>query len=89
MQWYFYVRQRDKSHEWKCQPDKFLPAEMELKEILIGTMSLFIVSFFTGVIAWYAANDGKGLTVYFLPDDYGWLWFFLQIPIIFVYQVRQ
>lgn len=87
LQWYFYVRQRDKSHEWKCQPGKFLTPEMERLEIIIGTCSLSIVSTITGIIAWYAANDGRYLKVYYQPDEYGWIWFFLQIPVVFVYQV--
>lgn len=81
------MRQRDKSHEWKIQADKFLTPELERNEILVGSMSLFIVSFITGVIAWYAANDGQYLKVYYRADEFGWLWFFLQVPIIFIYQV--
>lgn len=79
--------QRDKSHDWKCQPEKFLPADIERHEILLGSFSLFVVSVLTGTIAWYAANDGKYLTVYFKMDEYGWLWFFLQVPVTFIYQV--
>lgn len=88
-QWYFYIRQRDKCKEWKCQPDKFLTPELEREEIIIGSCSLFVVSFITGVIAWYAANDGRYLKIYYQPDEYGWIWFFLQIPIVFVYQVSE
>lgn len=86
--WNFYVRQRDKSHEWKCQPDKFLTPEVERHEILFGSMSLFVVSVLSGFISWYAANDGKYLTIYYQADEYGWLWFFLQIPVVFIFQVN-
>lgn len=82
------MRQRDKSHEWKCQPDKFLTPEVEKHEILFGSMSLFVVSVLSGFISWYAANDGKYLTIYYQADEYGWLWFFLQIPVVFIFQVN-
>lgn len=87
--WYFYVRQRDKSHEWKCQPTKFLPPDVERHEIMLGSLSLFCVSILTGFIAWYAANDGKYLTIYYKFDEYGWIWLFLQIPVTFMIQVSQ
>lgn len=80
------MRQRDSSHEWKCQPGKFLTTELERYEILLGSFSLFVVSVLTGFISWYAANDGKYLTIYYRADEYGWIWFFLQIPIVFIYQ---
>lgn len=81
------MRQRDKSHEWKCQPEKFLTPELERHEIITGSLSLAAVSILTGTITWYAANDGHYLTVYYRVEDYGWVWFFLQIPIVFIYQV--
>lgn len=80
------MHQRDKSHEWKCQPDKFLAPDVARHELLLGTFTLVILSAFSGIIAWYAANDGKYLTVYYKPDEYGWLWFFLQIPVTFILQ---
>ncbi|XP_055299710.1 lathosterol oxidase-like [Sitodiplosis mosellana] len=86
LHWYFYVRQRDKSHEWKCQPEIFMSPELERHEMLFGSLSLGVVSFLTGCISWYAANDGKYLKIYYRADEYGWLWFFLQIPIVFMYQ---
>lgn len=81
------MKQRDNSHDWKCQPEKFLPTELEIHELIFGTLSLFVCSSVTGCIAWYAANDGRYMTIYYEPDEYGWLWFFLQIPVVFVYQV--
>lgn len=87
LKWYFYVRQRDKSHEWKCQPGKFLSPELELHEIIFGSISLMVVSVITGFISWYAANDGRYLKVYYRADEFGWIWFFLQIPLVFMYQV--
>lgn len=81
------MRQRDESHKWKCQPTKFLSADVERHEIMLGSVSLFCVSVLTGFIAWYAANDGAYLTVYYKFDEYGWTWFFLQIPITFMIQV--
>lgn len=87
-QWYFYINRRDKAHEWKCQPEKFLSPELELHEILVGASSLLIVSILSGFVACYALNGGKGLTIYYGWNEYGWLWFALQFVAIFVYQVR-
>lgn len=25
--------------------------------------------------------------VYYSPSEYGWWWFFLQVPVVFIYQV--
>ncbi|XP_038109869.1 lathosterol oxidase [Culex quinquefasciatus] len=84
--WYFYINRRDKAHEWKCQPEKFLSPELELHEILVGASSLLIVSILSGFVACYALNGGKGLTIYYGWNEYGWLWFALQFVAIFVYQ---
>lgn len=86
--WYFYIRQRGNAHQWKCQPEKFLTPELEMHEIILGTISLFCNSFVTGTIAWYAVNNGKYLTIYYEAGEYGWWWFFLQIPVVFIYQVK-
>ncbi|XP_058820331.1 uncharacterized protein LOC131682678 [Topomyia yanbarensis] len=84
--WYFYIKRRDKAHEWKCQPEKFLSPELELHEIIVGASSLLVVSLFSGIIACYAMNSGKGLTIYYRFDEYGWFWFVAQIGVVFVYQ---
>lgn len=81
------MKQRDNPQDWKCQPEKFLSTELELHEIVFGTASLFWCSVFSGSIAWYAANDGTYLKIYYKPDEYGWLWFILQVPIVFIWQV--
>lgn len=85
-QWYFYVRQRDRAEEWKCQPKKFLTPEVERHEIIVGSITLFFNTAFSAVLACYIANGGYS-TVYYHISDYGWLWFFLQWPVIFIYQV--
>lgn len=84
-QWYFYVRQRDKAHEWKCQPDKFLPPDLERHEILIGSLSLLVTNTFSGIVSCYIANGGYS-TIYYKLDEYGWLWYFLQWPVIYIYE---
>lgn len=81
------MRQRDQSHEWKCQPEKFLSPELARHEVIFGSLALSVVSTMTGIITWYTANGGKYLTVYYRADEYGWIWFILQVPIVFIYQV--
>ncbi|XP_023945202.2 lathosterol oxidase-like [Bicyclus anynana] len=84
LHWYFYVRRRHLAHEWKIQPKKWLSPELERHEIMIGTVSLFITGSFSAFLACYIYNENPS-TVYYQFDEYGWWWFFLQFPIIFVY----
>ena len=86
-QWYYYVRQRDKSEMWKCQPNKWLSPDLERHEILLGSLSLLITSTLTALLTCYLSNGGWS-TVYYTFDDYTWIWWFLQWPAIFIYQVR-
>ncbi|GAB0097319.1 delta(7)-sterol 5(6)-desaturase erg32 [Sergentomyia squamirostris] len=84
--WYFYVRRRDRAHEWKIQPEKFLSPQLELNEIFWGSVSLIFCCLVAGTLACYASNDGPLLTIYYEWDQYGWWWLFLQAIVIFVYQ---
>ncbi|KAK3880002.1 hypothetical protein Pcinc_015476 [Petrolisthes cinctipes] len=85
LHWYYYVRQRDNAHEWKCQPTKFLSPEMERHEIMMGSSVLLLGSLLSGILACYIMNDGW-TTVYFNVSDYGWLWYSVSWPVVFVLQ---
>jgi hypothetical protein len=87
-QWYYYVRQRHNAMEWKCQPTKWISPELERHEILLGSLSLLVTNFVTAVITCYISNGGWCMT-YYLFNEYTWAWWFLQWPIIFIYQVRR
>ncbi|XP_029728319.2 uncharacterized protein LOC115266341 [Aedes albopictus] len=84
--WYYYVNKRDRPHEWKCQPEKFLSPELELHEIFVGGFSMLLMSCLSGILSCYAMNNGRLLTLYYRWDEYGWWWFFTQIVVIFLYQ---
>ncbi|KAF9410056.1 hypothetical protein HW555_010750 [Spodoptera exigua] len=84
LHWYFYMNRRHRAKEWKIQPDKWLSPELERHEVMVGTISLLIVGSFSAFLACYIYN-GNPSTVYFQFDEYGWLWFFLQFPVIFLY----
>lgn len=86
LQWYFYVRQRDKAEEWKCQPQKWITPELERHEIIVGTFSLLVTSTFTSCLACYFYNGGPS-TIYFKFDEYTWTWWFLSWPVIYIYLV--
>lgn len=86
-QWYFYVRQRDRAEEWKCQPKKFMSPELELHEIIFGSATLFLNSTLTATIACYISNGGYS-TIYYNLTEYPIWWLILQFPLIFIYQVR-
>lgn len=86
-QWYFYVRRRHQAQEWKIQPNKWMSPELERHEILFGSCSLFVTSSFSAFLACYIYN-GNPSAVYYQFDEFGWLWFILQFPAIFIYAVR-
>ncbi|CAK1546331.1 unnamed protein product [Leptosia nina] len=85
LHWYYYTNRRHVPHEWKLQPTKWLSPELERHEIMIGVVSLSVTGSFSAFLATYIAN-GNPSTVYFQFDEYGWVWFFLQFPVIFIYQ---
>ncbi|CAH0725407.1 unnamed protein product, partial [Brenthis ino] len=84
LHWYFYVRKRHLAHEWKIQPTKWLSSEYELDEIKHGSIALLVAGSVSAFIACYIFNENPS-SVYFQFDEYGWLWFFLQFPVIFIY----
>jgi hypothetical protein len=85
-QWYFYVRQRDKAQEWKCQPNTWLSPALERHEIMVGSSSLVLGSALSAVFASHIINGGWSM-VYYNFSDHPWWWTVLQIPAIFIYQV--
>ncbi|KAG6461005.1 delta(7)-sterol 5(6)-desaturase erg32 [Manduca sexta] len=84
LHWYFYMNRKHVAQEWKIQPNKWLSPELERHEIMVGTLSLLITGSFSAFLACYILN-GNPSTVYYQFDEYGWLWFFLQFPLIFIY----
>ncbi|KAE8744546.1 hypothetical protein FOCC_FOCC008785 [Frankliniella occidentalis] len=85
LHWYFYVRQRESAKEWKCQPNSWLSTDLELHEIKVGSLSLLVTGTFSSILACWIANGGWS-SVYYEWDAYGAAWFFLQVPVIFIYQ---
>lgn len=85
LHWYYYIHQRHRSEEWKCQPNKFMPPDLERHEILLGSFSLFLGSSVSACIACYVMNGGE-TKIYYNIGDYGWLWYFISIPVVFIWQ---
>lgn len=85
LHWNYYVRQRDCPEKWKCQPKKFMSPELERHEIFFGSTTLFVNGTISSLLSCYISNGGYS-TVYYNFFDYGWWWFFLQIPVIFIYE---
>ena len=86
LHWYYYVRQRDRAHEWKCQPNKWLSPELERHEILFGSFCLLIGSVISGTLACYIANGGWS-RIYYDYSEFGYIWAVLQWPVVFICQV--
>lgn len=87
LHWYYYVRQRDRAQEWKCQPNKWLSPELERHEIILGSVSLICGSLISGTLSCYIMNGGWSY-IYYDFLEYGWLWAILQWPAIFIWQVH-
>nr|XP_045614083.1 delta(7)-sterol 5(6)-desaturase erg32-like [Procambarus clarkii] len=85
LHWYYYVRQRDRPEEWKCQPNKFMSPELERHEILLGSFSLLLGSTVSSIISCYIMNGGSS-TIYYNITQYGWLWYFASWPVVFIWQ---
>uniref|UniRef100_A0A1B6DA27 Fatty acid hydroxylase domain-containing protein n=1 Tax=Clastoptera arizonana TaxID=38151 RepID=A0A1B6DA27_9HEMI len=83
--WYFYVHQRDTPEKWKCQPQKWLPPDLERNEIYVGTLSLICANSVSSIMACYVANGGRS-AMYQNITEYPLIWFVLQWPVIFLYQ---
>ena len=60
----------------------------QIHEIVIGLFSLTIGNFLSAVVACWILNGGY-TTMYYGMGDRGYLWFFLQWPVIFIYQVQR
>lgn len=86
LHWYYYVRQRDRPEEWKCQPNKWLSPELERHEIILGSFSLLLGSIVSGTLSCYIMNGGWTY-IYYDFSQYGWIWAVLQWPAIFIWQV--
>jgi len=85
LHYFYYYRQRDTPEKWKCQPNHWLPLELEIHEIVIGLFSLTIGNFLSAALACWIQNGGYS-TMYYGMGDKGYLWWFLQWPVIFIYQ---
>jgi lathosterol oxidase len=85
LQLHYYVNQRDRSGEWKCQPGKFLSPSQEANEILIGSFNTFTANCGSAILACYLYNGGETM-LYFNVSDYGWIYFVLSIPLLFLYE---
>jgi lathosterol oxidase len=54
--WY-YRRQRDRAHAWKCQPRRFAPARIRRRDLWLGSANLTVASILSGVLAHAIATD--------------------------------
>jgi len=79
----YYILQKDKPQDWKCQPNKWLSSKDELHEILVGWFSLTIGSVLSSCLATWVMNGGY-TTIYYKFAQYGYLWTILELPVVFL-----
>jgi len=79
----YYVGQRDKAHEWKCQPNNWLPRKDEIHEMVVGWFSLTLGSVLSAGLATWIFNGGY-TSLYFEFGKHGLLWSLLEFPLVFI-----
>ncbi|KAL5010567.1 hypothetical protein ScPMuIL_012872 [Solemya velum] len=84
LQWNYYVRQRNKPEDWKCQPDRFLTHDNERHEFLMGSFNMLLGSLMSSAIACHIYNGGK-CSLYFDVRERGWLYLLASAPVLFLY----
>jgi len=85
LHFYYYVNQKDRASEWKCQPNHWLSTSLLTHEIVVGWFALNMGSFISTAMACWVKNDGWSM-VYYDPKEYGLAWLFLQVPVTFIWQ---
>ncbi|KAK3597035.1 hypothetical protein CHS0354_022043 [Potamilus streckersoni] len=83
-QWYFYVRQRNKAEEWKCQPNKWMSMKEKRNEVLLGSFNLLIGSTISGCLSCYMTNGGKN-SLYTNISEYGWTYLVVTVFALMMY----
>jgi len=86
LHWYYYVRQRYRPQDWKCQPKQWLSPSLERHEIAVGSLSLVFGSAISAAVSTYVKNGGSAIKLHVSPMEHGLLWLLLQIPLVFAYQ---
>jgi lathosterol oxidase len=78
-----YMRDRGRAADWKCQPERWLSAEMNRHAIRLGTMNMVMGSVLSGVTASYVWSGGKS-ALYFDLHDHGIVFTLASIAFVFV-----
>ena len=84
LQWWYYVRQRDKAEEWKCQPKKWLSHPNEVHEIVVGSFSLTLLTTISSLLLCWV-NNGNHNTLYYEFDKYGYAYFLASFLMYYVF----
>lgn len=84
LKWYYYIQRRERTADWKCQPDRFLQPEDDRLEFWLGSLNMAIGSLLSGILVTYIMNGGE-TKLYYSIKDYGWVYFLLSIPINYLY----
>lgn len=80
----YYVRRRHEPKAWKCQPDRFLSAEMQRTAILAGTGNLALSGVITGLLAYGIASGSLNTPIYTDVSEYGWIYTIVMTAVLFV-----
>ena len=79
----YYVLRADDPGNWKCQPNRWLPARLQRKAVLLSTYNLVVAGALTGVFL-YALDRGMWSPIYYDVADYGWTYTLLSTAVLFV-----
>ena len=80
----YYVRRRHEPEAWKCQPERFLSAEMQRTAMISGTRNLVLSGVVTGLLVYGIASGSLRTPIYTDVSEYGWTYTVLMTPVLFV-----
>jgi sterol desaturase/sphingolipid hydroxylase (fatty acid hydroxylase superfamily) len=79
----YYVLRADDPENWKCQPERRLPARLQRKAVLLSSGNLVVAGALTGVLL-YAIDKGLSTRIYYEVAEYGWTYTLLSTAALFV-----
>lgn len=84
-QYAYYIKRKEEAHEWKCQPTRWLTAENERHEIMLGTFNIAFGGIISGFASAYILNGGP-CSMYFSPGEHGYVYLVVSTVLVFLFQ---
>ena len=79
----YYILSRSNPEEWKIQHTRFLTPKLARSAVMLSTFNMTLGGLVTGVLI-YAMSEGMPTAIYTDVDEYGWVWFVVSGPLLFL-----